>query len=198
MATINGLSYNFTNNSLTVSNLASGIYNICISIPGKIFEQCFTANIEKGKTITGKLSSISNKVTVEITEGTAPYQIYVNRKQQFETDLTTFLVDIKKGDLLEVKTAKPCEGIYLKNIDDLLDAISLYPNPTTGSFEINLPTSRKEVAIELYNSSSQLISKATYPVINEKVYMDLGKVSSGIYFIKIYLDTPENLTIIKK
>jgi hypothetical protein len=34
----------------------------------------------------------------------------------------------------------------------------LYPN-TTGSFEISLPTSRKEVVIDLYTLSSQLISK---------------------------------------
>jgi hypothetical protein len=72
-----------------------------------------------------------------------------------------------------------------------LDANSLYPNPTTGSFEISLPTSRKEVVIDLYTLSSQLISKRTYQVVNEKVYLNIENESSGVYFVKIYLDTPK-------
>jgi VCBS repeat-containing protein len=197
VATVNGKSYNFVNNSLTVSNQPPGTYSICISIPGKIFEQCFTAIVSKGKTITGKLRAATNKVSVEIVEGTAPFQIFVNGKEQFETELTTFSVVVKKGDLLEVKTAKSCEGIYSKGIGDLLGAITLYPNPTSGSFEINLPTSRKEVVIDLYTAASQLISKRTYPIENERVQLNLGNEPSGVYIVKIYLDTPENLTIIK-
>jgi VCBS repeat-containing protein len=197
VANINGKSYNFINNSLSVPNLVPGSYSICITIPGKYFEQCYTVNVAKGKTITGKLSAASNKVSIEIVEGTTPYQIFVNGQEQFQTDFTSFSVDVKKGDLLEVKTAKPCEGTYSKSIGDLLDANSLYPNPTTGSFEISLPTSRKEVVIDLYTLSSQLISKRTYQVVNEKVYLNIENESSGVYFVKIYLDTPKNLTIIK-
>lgn len=64
-------------------------------------------------------------------------------------------------------------------------------------FEISIPTSRKEVLIDLYTASSQLISKRIYPVLNEKVHLNLEKESLGVYFVKIYLDTPVTLTIIK-
>jgi len=197
VATINGKIYNFVNSSLAVPNQPPGSYAICITIPGKVYEQCYTVNVAKGKTITGKLRAATNKVSVEIVEGTAPFQIFVNGKEQFETELTTFSVEVKKGDLLEVKTAKSCEGIYSKGIGDLLGVITLYPNPTSGSFEINLPTSRKEVVIDLYTAASQLISKRTYPVENERVQLNLANEPSGVYIVKIYLDTPENLTIIK-
>ena len=197
VASINGKVYNFINNSLVVPNLTPGTYAICITIPGKIFEQCYNVNVAKGKTITGKFSTASNKASIEILEGTAPYQIFVNGKEQFETESTIFSVDVKKGDLLEVKTAKSCEGIYSKDVGDLLGTIALYPNPTTGSFEISIPTSRKEVLIDLYTASSQLISKRIYPVLNEKVHLNLEKESLGVYFVKIYLDTPVTLTIIK-
>jgi VCBS repeat-containing protein len=197
VATINGKTYNFVNNSLTVPNLAPGTYPVCITITGETFEQCFTISISKATTITGKSSISSNKLSVEIVEGTAPYLVFVNGAAQFETHSSTFLVDVKKGDLLEVKTAKPCEGIYSKGIDDLLGSISSYPNPTTGRFEITLPTSRKEVVIDLYTITSQLISKGTYSVVNEKVQLNLENESAGVYIAKIYLDTAIYLKIIK-
>nr|WP_314898332.1 alpha-amylase family glycosyl hydrolase [uncultured Flavobacterium sp.] len=198
VATINNKTYDFINNSLSVSNLAPGIYNGSIAVLGETFEQGFTIVIPKGTTVTGKSSVVSNKVAVEIVEGTAPYKIFVNGNVQFETPSPTFSVEIKKGDLLEVKTAKPCEGIYSKGIDDLIGFVSFYPNPTAGRFEITLPISRKEVVIDLYTLSSQLISRGTYPVVNEKIQLNLEKESSGIYIVKVYLDTPVYLKIIKK
>ncbi|UFH35597.1 Ig-like domain-containing protein [Flavobacterium acetivorans] len=198
VATINGTSYNFTNNNLSVSNLAPGIYNVCITVIGKKFEQCYSIVITKGTTVTGKLSMSSNKVSVEIVEGTAPYQIFVNRVAQFETQSPTFSIDVKQGDLLEVKTAKPCEGIYSKGMDDLLGSISSFPNPTTGIFEIALPISRNKVVIDLYTITSQLIFKKSYPIVSQKVQLNLENESAGIYIIKIYLDTPIFLKIIKK
>ncbi|MFV7235489.1 alpha-amylase family glycosyl hydrolase [Flavobacterium sp. ZB4R12] len=198
VATINNKTYDFINNSLSVSNLAPGIYNGSISVLGETFEQGFTIVIPKGTTVTGKSSVVSNKVAVEIVEGTAPYKIFVNGNAQFETPSPTFSVEIKKGDLLEVKTAKPCEGIYSKGIDDLIGFVSSYPNPTAGRFEITLPISRKEVVIDLYTLSSQLISRGTYSVVNGKVQLNLENESAGIYIAKVYLDTPVYLKIIKK
>lgn len=197
-ATINGTNYTFINNSLTVANLAPGAYTICIGVTGKTFEQCFSVNIGKGGSITGKSSVSSNKAIVDITSGTAPFEILVNGKPQFETSETNFAVDVKHGDLLEVKTAIACEGIYSKTILDGLVGVQIYPNPTAGLFEITIPTSKTEVEIELYSIGSQLISKRKYTVINQKVQLSLEKESDGIYIAKINLDSPVSLTIIKK
>ena len=198
VATINGTNYNFVNNGLTVSNLAPGVYTVCISVTGKTFEQCYSVTIGKGGTITGKSTISSNKAIVQITEGTAPFEILVNGTPQFETSDPNFSVDVKQGDLLEVKTAIACEGIYAKTILDGLVGVQIYPNPTAGLFEITIPTSKTEVEVELYSIGSQLISKRKYTVINQRIQLSLEKESDGVYVAKINLDYPVSLTIIKK
>ena len=199
VATINGTNYNFTNNSLTISNLPPGTYTVCITIPGKTnYEQCYTVTINRGSSLTGKTSVASKTAIVEITEGTAPFQIVVNGNYQFETAATTFSVPVSQGDLLEVKTAKACEGIYATSIMDPLSGFVAYPNPTRGLFEIATLTLQKEITIELYNFNGQLISKGVYTVVNGKVQLNLEKESTGIYFAKVYLDTPISVTIVKE
>jgi hypothetical protein len=198
VAAVNGKNYDFINNSLTISDLAPGTYNVSISVTGESFQQEYTIVIPKGTAVTAKSSVASNKVSVQIIEGTAPYEIYINGNQQFVTESTAFLVEVKNGDVLEVKTAKACEGIYSKALQDVLGPVSLYPNPTSGSFEIALSTFEKSVRIDLYTLDARLISKATYPVINGKVQLNIEKEASGVYFAKIYLGTPMSLKIIKK
>jgi hypothetical protein len=196
-ASINGQSFTFVNNSLKVANVIPGTYTVSITIPGETFEQTFTVTIPKGATITGKSSVNSNKVSVEITEGTAPYTIFVDGVEQFETTDSSFSVLTKKGGLLEVKTAKACEGTYAQDIAGLGGAVSAYPNPTTGIFEIEIPTARKEVAISLYTLDGHLISNKTYVIENGKTQLSLENQASGVYVAKIELDTPNYLKIIK-
>jgi hypothetical protein len=197
VAIINGKNYPFVNNSLKVANLAPGTHTVSITITGQTFEQSFTITIPKAVAITGKMSSTANKISVEITQGTAPFTVSVDGIDQFETTESSFAIEAKKGGLLEVKTAKACEGIYAKNIARLDGAAAAYPNPTSGSFEVELPTSRKEVAIALYTLDGHLISTKTYAVENGKAKLTLENQPAGVYIIKIELDTPDYLKIIK-
>ena len=107
-----------------------------------------------------------------------------------------FNVDVKHGDLVEVKTAKSCEGTFSKTIE-LLDAIVAYPNPTNGIFDIALPVSQKEVVIELYSIQSQLISTRTYPITYGNVQLTLENQPTGLYIAKVKLENPIILKIIK-
>lgn len=199
VAIINDKSYEFTTNSLRVFNLAPGVYTISISVKGDSYVQSFTAVVPKGSTITGKINKSSfNKLTVVMTEGTAPYKVYLDGEEQFETPFSTFIIDVNKESLLEVKTAKPCEGIYTKNVEGILDASAVYPNPTSGSFEIAIPTNRKEVVVDLYSLTSMFISSKSYPLENGTVKLSLEGQTDGIYIAKVYLDTPSYLKIIKK
>lgn len=197
VATINGINYNFVNNNLSVNNLAPGDYDLCITIPDEIFQQCYTITIPKGGSITGRSSISSNKATVDISEGTAPYQVLINGKEVLKTSSTNFTIDVQAGDFLQVNTAIACEGIYTESIDNLLGLITAYPNPTRGKFIVNIPTQNQEVEIELYTLSSKLISKGTYSVINEKVQLSLENQATGVYIVKINLTTPVSLIIVK-
>jgi len=197
VATVNGSTYNFTNNSLTVSNLEPGTYTVCITISGETFEQCYTIIIGEGTTVSGKASVSSKKTNIEMTKGTAPYAVFVNGKKVLQTLSTSFGIDVIHGDLIEVKTDIQCEGVF-SQVVNLFDEITAYPNPTTGIFEIALPISLNEIKIEVFSMNSQLISTNTYPVINGKVQLNIESQPVGIYLVKIHLEAPINITIIKE
>jgi len=197
-ASINGQSYPFTNNNLAVTNLAPGNYIISISIPGETFEQNFNLTIAKGTSITGKSSISSKKVNVEIIEGTAPYTVFVDGVEQFQTSSPSFSVGAEQDGLLEVKTAKECEGIYKENITGSTVIVSAYPNPTFGNFEINLPATDKEVNIELYSLDGRLISNKKYNVESGNAQLTLENQPNGTYVAKVYAGSVKNVKIIKK
>jgi len=196
--TINGTVYNFTgNDGLSVSNLIPGSYEFCIGVVGDTYTQCFVVEIIEGVAVSGKTSVSSNKASVEIETGTAPFTIFINGIEQFKTSAPVFTMDVKHGDIVEVKTAVSCEGTYAKTIE-LLDTIVAYPNPTNGTFEIALPVAQKEVLIEVYNIYAQLVSVKTYPILYGKVQLDIASQPTGLYIAKIHLDKPVVLKILKQ
>ncbi|SDI60644.1 Por secretion system C-terminal sorting domain-containing protein [Flavobacterium glycines] len=197
VATINNVAYNFTDNKLSVSNLAPGSYSVCISISGKTFEQCYTIEIPKSNAITAKAISNSDKLNVTIESGTAPYQVVVNGVVQFETSETNFDVGVIAGDVLEVKTSKICEGSFSKTIA-LYDAVRAFPNPSSGEFDIYLPTNEDSVSIAIYSVDAKLISIANYQIENGKVHINIDKEPAGVYFVKIQSNPEEVIQIIKK
>lgn len=199
-ATINDKPYTFTNNALKLTALTPGVYNIKITIPEMIYEQIFNVTIQKGATATGKSSISAKNVEVEITEGTAPFTVFVNGTEQFQTTDTNFTVSMQTSGLVEVATAKACEGVFAKKVSsyELGTILAAYPNPTTGIIEIEIPSTKTEIAIELYNFGGQLVSHGTYTIENGKALLNLEKLPSGIYAAKVNLETPEYIKIIKK
>ena len=187
----------FTNNSLLLNNLQPGIYTVCISVSGETYVQCFEIKVIAGEEILADVNVTAGKASVEIKKGTAPYIVYVNGQELFKTSAPIFSVDVKGGDILEVKTAVSCEGIYSKTINGI-DGVFAYPNPTQGAFEITVPTSQTAVVVELYNINSQLISAKKYPVVYGKVQLSLANKPIGVYIAKVLLDQPVTLKIIKQ
>ncbi len=197
VATINGVNYNFVNNRLSVSNLTPGTYPVCIAVVGKNYEQCFTVTIAKGGTLTGKSTYLLGKVQVEITEGTSPYQVYLNGAPQFETNLSNFMVDVKNGDLLEVKSAVACEGALSDIIEFKEQSLLAYPNPSKGRFDLVVPTKEEKVNIEIYSSIGQLILAEKFEVQEGKLNLNIENLPAGIYIVKLANDNSSALTIIK-
>ncbi|MFC3333671.1 thrombospondin type 3 repeat-containing protein [Flavobacterium palustre] len=196
-ATVNGTSKTFANKILALTNLNPGTYDICIDASGTIAKQCYSIVIPASAAITAKTTSTSEKLIVEIQSGTAPYQVNVNGVLQFETNNSNFGVDVSNGDVLEVTTSKECEGIYAKTIT-LFDLVKAVPNPTTGPFDIYLPTNDSSVEIGIYTVTGMLISKSVYTIENGKVHLDLGKEAAGVYFVRIQSNPLETIKIIKK
>ena len=195
---VNGVAYSFSNtNDLFVENLAPGSYDFCITVEGEDgYQQCFNAVIEEGAIIAGKANVESDKVSIDIFEGTPPFIVLLNGKTVLNTSVPTFSINVNHGDYVEVRTAIDCEGLFLKNIE-LFDEIIPYPNPTSGIVNLTLPFVKKEVVIEIYNVQSQLISSKRYPVISGKVQLNIEDVSAGVYIVKVLLERPVGLKIVK-
>ncbi len=195
-ATINGTEYTF-NSTLEVSNLSPKTYAFCISVDNENFEQCFNVTIDEGTTVAGKATLISNKVDIDITQGTAPFNVYLNGIELFETMNNSFSVDVTYGDLVQVKTNVECEGVFSKQIDFIED-LAAYPNPTSGRLTIDLPIVEKEITIELYTIYAQLISSKTYTLNSGKVEMNLSDFPTGIYLAKVMVNKPITIKVVKK
>ena len=198
-AIINNKTYNFENNGLLVPNLPHGAYNVCIEVVGQTFQQCYTLIIGKGGSLTGKtISSSKNSVNVEITEGTAPFEVSLNGSHQFKTNESNFSLEVNQGDLIVVKSAIACEGIYSKTIADLPAGNWANPNPTKGSFEISVSSRQKEVLVEIFSINSVLIMKGVYPVLNQKVQLNIENQPKGLYVVRTHSESPVSVIIIKE
>ncbi|MEX1382084.1 T9SS type A sorting domain-containing protein, partial [Lutibacter sp.] len=147
--------------------------------------------------VSAKAIVSSAKVEVTMEQGTAPFNVLVNNEEVYQTSAPVFSIDVKHGDVVQVKTAVDCEGIFSKSID-LFEDIIAYPNPTNGYFEITLPISEKEIAIELFTMQSQLISERIYPVIAGKVQLNIETYAAGIYYAIVNIEKPIILKIIKQ
>ncbi|WP_298553341.1 T9SS type A sorting domain-containing protein [uncultured Algibacter sp.] len=195
--TVANVDYSFTN-TLNIPNLEPGTYDICIGITDTSYSHCVTLNIEESSLLSGKTSSIKgNKVEVNIKSGTAPFSVSVNNIKVFETHSTNFSIPVEEGDFIQVESKATCEGKLSKVVGSSFE-VKAFPNPTTDAFELRIPKSKENVTIELYSQSSGLISKKQYTVVNNKVKMNLENNPSGVYFVRLNLDTPKTIKIIKK
>ena len=193
---INETKYNFTN-GLSLDDLSPGSYTFCVFVTGEDYEQCYTVEIDEGIVVSGKASITGTYASIEIMQGTPPFQVFINTIKVLETASPFFSVPVKHGDLLEVKTDINCEGVFLKSIE-LFDTAIGYPNPTNGIFEIILPFSLDVATIALYNNLSQLISRRTYDVVSGKVQLNLENLPAGLYFARISLEKPLIFKILKQ
>ena len=194
-ATVNGSNYNFTN-SVSIENLAPGTYNLCISVSGEAYEQCFVVEIKEGTTVSAKTEVSSKMATIVVNSGTPPYSVYVNNNFIKETNESLISLNVDNGDLIEVKSGIECEGSYFKPIV-LAENITAFPNPTSGIFEVALPVFSGSVKIEIFNIHSQLILSKTYELTDGKTVINLEGKPKGLYIVKAYLNKPLTLKVLK-
>ena len=201
-ATIDGMDYDFTTN-LTIDNLNAGTYDICITLLEEpTYEQCFILVIEEAAIITGKSTSTKteekNTETIEIISGTPPYSISINGVETQKTNSALITVEVVHGDKISISSKFACEGTFEKNMSFLDDFIT-YPNPTNGKVKIAIPrTNQEELMISIFNMQQQLISRKLYAINYNKIEINLEEKPTGLYIIKLELDSPINLKIIKQ
>ena len=194
--TINGTEQ-FFSSSIVISNLEPNSYDFCIEVKDQFYKQCFSVDISEGEMISGKTTIDNTEATIEIENGTAPFTVFVNKSMVLETDSNSFKIAVKQGDLIEVKTSVECEGVYAKAVN-LIENVVAYPNPTKGNFEIDLFTVNNSVLVELYNIQGQMIFLKQYPVVSGKIGINISNLTVGLYFVKVNLEKPIFIKVIKE
>lgn len=64
---------------------------------------------------------------------------------------------------------------------------SLFPNPNTGTFSIQLPEIIGNVKVEVYSATGSLVENAQYEAGNGKIDMNISQ-PKGVYFLKLTLE----------
>lgn len=195
VVTFNGVDTNFTDD-ISLENIAPGTYDICISFNGETESQCSTVIIGEAAQVFGKSVLSSNKITMSISEGTAPYTVYVNDEIVLSTFESSFSVVVKQDDVVKVKSSKDCEGDIVESID-FFGNIMAYPSPTYGSFQLVLPMDEGRIHVALFDIHSRLISEGLYPIESGRVTLNLDGQPSGIYFARLVNQNTVNVKVVK-
>jgi hypothetical protein len=83
--------------------------------------------------------------------------------------------------------AKTGEEAGINNFQNSLSEISIFPNPSTGIFQLQLPNenfSKDEIEIEIYDLTGNVVSKTK--LLNSRSDIDLSNQADGIYFYRVF------------
>ncbi len=200
------LSQSFTNDTYTFEDLPVGSYTVCVSVDDIAidYEQCFEINIDEAGVIELQIANNntlnSDTTNVEVSRGTAPFTVLYNQEVIMITSETNFDLDLVGNGELEIKTAKACEGTFRKTIQNAI-SLKASPNPVIDNLKITIPSSdsKSTIGIQIYDVTGKLILNNNYQKTSANyIQVPFANLNSGIYFIKVDLDTPEVLKIIKK
>lgn len=150
-----------TTASLTFENLKPASYEICIKVNDKNYTQCFEINIKKASTVSLKVAKNqqSKDYTINVNSGTAPYNVYLNGSLINTFNESTFNVKIAKSGVLEVKTAKSCEGVFKKMIGNIF----LKRNPVGNTIDLLVPSDiNSNVGIKVFDVAGNLFYKKQF------------------------------------
>ncbi|WP_299012086.1 T9SS type A sorting domain-containing protein [uncultured Polaribacter sp.] len=196
--TVNGVNYAFTD-ALNIPNLEPGDYNICIGILNTSYQHCVTLEVAASSLLSAKTSKKPNSkfLDVEINSGTAPFTVFINNNKVLETSNTNFSIRANDGDFIEIKSKAVCEGKVTKVMGSL--DLKAFPNPAKDYVEINLPVnSGKNIKVDLFSTSSKLLSSKQYAITNNKIRINLKDMPSGMYFLRLHLEKIETIKILKQ
>ncbi|CAD0003654.1 glycosyl hydrolase [Flavobacterium chungangense] len=76
--------------------------------------------------------------------------------------------------------------------------LTVFPNPTSGQFDITFPIADGIQKITIYTVDGKLISESDYAVQNGKVQLNLENNSSGLYFVKLHSYPDKAIRVVKK
>ncbi|WGD33495.1 thrombospondin type 3 repeat-containing protein [Olleya sp. YS] len=201
------LTEQITTNTFPFENLAVGSYTVCVAVNGTSYEQCFEINIDAAEVIELEIvnnpdnnNDASNTRTVNVSSGTAPYTVVFNNQVIKITSTPIFDIELDGSGELEIKTSKTCEGTFKTTIINQLD-ITASPNPVVDILKITMPTTvtQNQIEVQVFDVNGKLVLNKNYTRFTaNSIEVPFSNLNKGMYFVKLNVDGPKVLKIIKK
>ncbi|WPV02287.1 MBG domain-containing protein [Mucilaginibacter sp. cycad4] len=200
--TVNGLTttYPFTK-QLTIDKLTAGNYSLCITVEGKIYQQCFNVVITEPADLSvySTVNNTLNTVNLQLNGG-ASYNVNLNDVVYTTTDTQITLPLTAGANKLSVTTDKLCQGIFEKIIN-LDERIIPYPNPFQSALNVNTGTGLiNKLSVTIYNVvDGRTVYTNQYINQTGKLQMDLSALPGGVYSLNLIMDGKgKSFKILKK
>jgi beta-xylosidase len=176
-------------NSCRFSDLAPGSYNVSLSTASLTgFYQDFTVVISQPKELNVlKMKAASNIVAQYSLSGGENYYVSIN-DQTIVTQSNIVNIPLQKGkNRINIRTDKLCQGVYDEIIDfDENESIVLFPNPSDGQININIPGKDERVTVEITATNGTIQYKENLLIQSDrKVLINISGLTTGIYTVKI-------------
>tara|TARA_R110002126_G_scaffold39767_2_gene117597 strand:+ start:9282 stop:13064 length:3783 start_codon:yes stop_codon:yes gene_type:complete len=202
------LEQNLTSTNFQLIDLAPGQYEVCITAIALNTTNCFEVTIEPAQQISLKVATEnnSNLFSFEISQGSPPFEVFLNDNLVGVSSNYNFDLNINGTGILKVKTSKDCEGVFEKNINDLLSInnptkrITLVQNPVKDFIEIQLSASLSNERIQaaIFDITGKLIYKQDSKIIADKIKIPFSNFAKGIYILKLSIQDSKPIKILKQ
>ncbi len=180
----NGKDHTFSD-VIEITSLTPGFYEFCIGIvEDENFEQCFSIEIKQSDAIQAKLSQTSNKTTVEIIAGTAPYTVLKNGTEFLKTSNRYFEIDTKYNDIIQIKSSAVCEGVFTERISGFF---TLTSNPVKDNLFLKFNNSVQQGGFTVHDMVGKSVYVNTFQALNGTAEIELPKrIKNGMYFLRVH------------
>ena len=137
----------------------------------------------------------SQNYTVSVTSGTAPYTVYLNGNILDTFTTSTFDVNTKNGGVLEVKTAKACEG----KLTEIIDNIFLKRNPVSETIDLLLPNNAaSSFEIKVYDTKGKIVLDGSFEKQGNELSIPFNGLNSGTYILKVGNENTNTFKVLKR
>lgn len=180
---------------VTMTNLAAGIYDICITVAGQPgYQQCFSSMIGEPEDLSVYIAMNQNgsEAILSMT-GAEAYHLTVNGVST-TTENAQVTLHLKNGlNSISVRTDKPCQGTFIKEI--MVDnGMTVYPNPFRNTVYLNLGANVvQDALITMFNADGKLVYSRRYTNQSGNISIPLSDVNDGIYVLKLLADKRETI-----
>ena len=197
------------NNTVSFEDLPVGAYVVCVAVDGINFERCFEINIDAAPELDIDFDGVlpdpsgdgglnGSAFNFTINEGTGPFNIFFNNQLIRTTNERSFNIQVSGSGRLEVESARLCEGIFSIDVEGGFENIVASPNPVVNDLTIQMPRlDISNLPVRVFNISGQEIYNQNIPINNSRVRVPFGNLPSGVYFVRIEIENPVVLKIVK-